>query len=235
MDTSERIKRRRTELGLSLQDVADALGVNKSTVMRYETKEIEKLPINVIAPLAKVLKVSKEYLMGWEDEESKKRKYDQSSTRNIPICDASISVRYYSTEPTDPKPISGHYDSNKERPTLDFKHVPLESRYINHINIPAEILSPSADYFALYAQDNSMINENIKKNDLMIFEEQSTPKSGMIGYFYIENGTTTCKRLSINGDQMILLSENPAYKPIIISPKNLKCLGKLAFVLSDRR
>lgn len=66
--TSDRIKKRRTELGLTLDDVAEALGVNKSTVLRYETKEIEKLPINVIDPLSKILKVSREYLMGWVDD-----------------------------------------------------------------------------------------------------------------------------------------------------------------------
>ena len=66
--TSDRIKKRRTELGLTLDDVAEALGVNKSTVLRYETKEIEKLPINVIDPLSKILKVSRKYLMGWVDD-----------------------------------------------------------------------------------------------------------------------------------------------------------------------
>ena len=43
MNTGDLIKKRRLELGLSLNDVAKALKVNKSTVLRYETKEIEKL------------------------------------------------------------------------------------------------------------------------------------------------------------------------------------------------
>ena len=64
----EKIKARRLKLGLSLEDVAKELGVNKTTVMRYESKSIEKMPIDVIPPLAKILKCSPEYLMGWEEE-----------------------------------------------------------------------------------------------------------------------------------------------------------------------
>lgn len=67
----DKIKKRRKELGLSLEDVAKALNVNRSTVLRYESKSIEKMPIDVIPPLAKILKCSPEYLMGWEDDKLK--------------------------------------------------------------------------------------------------------------------------------------------------------------------
>ncbi len=71
MTIGERVKARRLELGLSVDEVADALGKNRATVYRYESNEIEKLPTTVLEPLAKVLKVSPGYLMGWEDEETK--------------------------------------------------------------------------------------------------------------------------------------------------------------------
>ena len=67
----DKIKRRRKELNLSLEDVAKALGVNKSTVLRYESKSIEKMPIDVIPPLAKILQCTPEDLMGWEESEKK--------------------------------------------------------------------------------------------------------------------------------------------------------------------
>lgn len=65
---AERIKSRRLELGISVDDVADALGVNRTTVYRYESKDIEKMPITVVEPLAKVLRVTPEYIMGWDEE-----------------------------------------------------------------------------------------------------------------------------------------------------------------------
>ena len=68
MDVSQRIKARRKQLGLSADDIAEALGVDRSTVYRYESQDIEKMPTQVIEPLAKILDISPAYLMGWENE-----------------------------------------------------------------------------------------------------------------------------------------------------------------------
>jgi DNA-binding helix-turn-helix protein len=70
MNINDRIRQRREELGLTLSDVADKLGVNKTTVLRYETKDIEKLPVQILKPLAKVLKTNELYLMGLTDDTS---------------------------------------------------------------------------------------------------------------------------------------------------------------------
>ena len=66
----ERIKSRRLQLKLTLEDVANALGVNKTTVMRYESESIKKLPTDIVPPLEKVLKCTPQYLMGWEELEN---------------------------------------------------------------------------------------------------------------------------------------------------------------------
>ncbi len=67
MEIYERIKKRRKEIGLSADDVAKALNVSRATIYRYESQEIEKLPTKIIEPLAKVLKCSIPYLMGWDE------------------------------------------------------------------------------------------------------------------------------------------------------------------------
>lgn len=71
---NEKIKMRRKELGLSLEQVANALGVNRSTVMRYESKDIGKMPVDIVVPLSKVLQCSPQWLMGWEELEDAKPK-----------------------------------------------------------------------------------------------------------------------------------------------------------------
>ncbi|NLJ70013.1 MAG: helix-turn-helix domain-containing protein [Clostridiaceae bacterium] len=63
------IKNRRKELGLTLKQVADALGVAESTVSRYESSEIRNMGIDKIEALTKVLLVSPSYLMGWDSDE----------------------------------------------------------------------------------------------------------------------------------------------------------------------
>jgi len=67
VEVYERIKARRKELGLSADNVADALGVSRATVYRYESADIEKLPTTIIEPLSRILHCSIAYLMGWEE------------------------------------------------------------------------------------------------------------------------------------------------------------------------
>ena len=63
MTTAERIKKRRKELGLRAEDVAEKIGVSRSTMFRYENGEIEKLPYTNLVPIAKALNTTVEYLM----------------------------------------------------------------------------------------------------------------------------------------------------------------------------
>lgn len=72
MEVYERIKKRRKELGLSADNVADALGVSRATIYRYESADIEKLPTTILEPLSKILHCSPAYLMGWSETAKKK-------------------------------------------------------------------------------------------------------------------------------------------------------------------
>lgn len=71
MTSGEQIKRRRLELGYSVDDVAEKLGKNRATIYRYENNEIENLPATVLMPLAKVLNTTPAHLMGWEETAKK--------------------------------------------------------------------------------------------------------------------------------------------------------------------
>jgi transcriptional regulator with XRE-family HTH domain len=73
MTVGDRIKKRRLELGMSVDDLAKKLGKNRATIYRYESSEIENLPISIIEPLAKILQTSPSYLMGWEEEQQQKK------------------------------------------------------------------------------------------------------------------------------------------------------------------
>ena len=66
---SEVIKRRRKELGLTLAQIADAMGVAEATVQRWESGNIKSIRQGKIAQLAEVLKVSPASLMGWDSPE----------------------------------------------------------------------------------------------------------------------------------------------------------------------
>ena len=70
MTIGQRIKKRRNELGLSVDEVAKKLGKNRATVYRYEKDDIKDLPITVLEPLASVLETTPADLMGWEESKS---------------------------------------------------------------------------------------------------------------------------------------------------------------------
>lgn len=62
--TGQRIKKRRKQLGMRADDVADLLGISRSTIFRYENGYINKVPANIIEKLAAILKTTPAYLIG---------------------------------------------------------------------------------------------------------------------------------------------------------------------------
>ena len=68
MALSDVIKKRRSELGLTLLDIAKKMEVNEATVQRWESGNIKSLRQGRLAQLAEILKVSPAELMGWTNE-----------------------------------------------------------------------------------------------------------------------------------------------------------------------
>lgn len=66
MTIGQRIRKRRKELKMSVDELAEVLGKNRATIYRYESDDIENMPLSVLEPLAKALKVTPAYLMGWD-------------------------------------------------------------------------------------------------------------------------------------------------------------------------
>lgn len=77
----QRIKRLRKQLGLSADEVAKALEKDRSTYYRYESDEIENMPISVLPKLAKVLQTSEAYILTG-------KRVEALQTKRIPILGA---------------------------------------------------------------------------------------------------------------------------------------------------
>lgn len=67
MNLGDVIKKRRKELGYTLLDIANKMGVSEGTVQRWESGNIQTIRHNKIAMLAEILEVSPSILMGWEN------------------------------------------------------------------------------------------------------------------------------------------------------------------------
>lgn len=72
MTIGQRIKNRRLELNMSVDEVANKLGKNRATIYRYEKDDIKDLPITVLEPLARVLETTPADLTGWGIDTGKK-------------------------------------------------------------------------------------------------------------------------------------------------------------------
>lgn len=69
MNVGERIKQRRKALKISADELAESVGVSRSTIFRYEKGDIEKVGPEVLKKIADKLNVSPGDLMGWEDNQ----------------------------------------------------------------------------------------------------------------------------------------------------------------------
>jgi transcriptional regulator with XRE-family HTH domain len=71
MTVGKIIKQRRKELRMSADELGARLGKDRSTIYRYENGDIEKLPVDILKPIAEALRTTPEYLLGWEKEQKK--------------------------------------------------------------------------------------------------------------------------------------------------------------------
>ena len=67
MVTPARIKLAREDLKLTKRELAKRIGVHESSINKYE-KGLVDIPLSKISELARVLKVTEAYLMGWEEK-----------------------------------------------------------------------------------------------------------------------------------------------------------------------
>lgn len=84
MNTGDKIREQRKKMGYSADYIAEKLGVSRSTIFRYENGDIEKLPIDILLPISKILNTTPAYLMGWEEK--------TENTTNISNIDADIAA-----------------------------------------------------------------------------------------------------------------------------------------------
>lgn len=160
MTIGERIKKRRIELGLSVDQLADRLGKNRATVYRYESNEIEKFPTTVVEPLAKALNTSPGYLMGWSDNDS--------------------MVSFPNVHPIGTKrfPVLSSVACGEPILMQDEKEV--------YVDASSDI---AADY-VLIAKGDSMTGARINDGDIVFIREQPTVENGEIAAVAIGDEAT---------------------------------------------
>ena len=65
---ARRLKETREERGISAKELAGAVGINKSTIHRYETGDFKSIKKSVLEDIADYLNVNPDYLIGATDQ-----------------------------------------------------------------------------------------------------------------------------------------------------------------------
>lgn len=160
MELKDKIATRRKELGLTLEEVAKAVGVGKSTVRKWETGFIENMRRDKIAKLADALKTTPAYLMGWED------------------ASPSLPDNIISMPRLDSIPLLGEIACGEP--------ITAEENVEEYVDLPEHI---KAD-FALRCKGDSMINARIFDGDIVYIHQQPDVASGEIAAVLIDQEAT---------------------------------------------
>ena len=129
---------------------------------------------------------------------------DDSSHAEIPLFAEGVAAGF-------PSPAMGDLNG-----TLD-----LNRLCISH---------PAATYF-VRARGDSMIGAGIDDGDILVVDRSITPTNRRIIIASV-NGEFTVKRFEKTSTRMRLLPENPAYKPITITPElGAEFFGVVTFII----
>ncbi len=84
MTIADRIRNRRIELGLSVDDLAERLNKNRATVYRYESNYIKTYSPKVMESLAKALDTTPAYFYGYDDMNVSSNNSSSVSESSVP-------------------------------------------------------------------------------------------------------------------------------------------------------
>lgn len=196
MTTGERMKQRRKEIGFSAEKVAERLGVSPATIYRYEKGDIEKVPVDSLAELAKILQTTPAYLMGWEEQPTPK--------------------------PTSPAPIPPGFQPMPSMDTVPLVgRIACGTPITAEENIEQMVCVPSRWHatFTLTCKGDSM-EPRIHDGDLVAIRSQPEVENGEIAAVRID-GEATLKHVYLHDSFIELRPENPAFNSIILSREDM--------------
>jgi len=97
------------------------------------------------------------------------------------------------------------------------------------MTLPTELVG-DGPVFLLEVKGDSMIDAGIHEGDLVAIHSQADARDGEIVAALIDGEEATIKRLRREAGKVILVSENPAYEPMVFS-EGVELIGKVVSVL----
>lgn len=207
MNTADIIKKRREELGLSQEELADKLGYKSRSSINKIELGLSDIPFSKIPLFAKALEIEPEILMGWE--KNKKQEDSNIDMNNIINGDEFVMIPLYSS-------ISAGYGSE-------------EAEFIEMIAIPG--LKNPQECFGIIVKGDSM-EDKIESGSIIIVRRDSMIENGQVGAFSY-NEKSYVKQKKIYGNTIVLHSYNDKYKDLVVEEaEEFKEYGKVVMSIT---
>lgn len=222
MKLSEIIRKYRKRSGYSMEAFAKRCGVSKAYIGFIEnninpTTGKPIVPnIQTLSKLASGMGMTLDELVHLMDADDE-----------ISLKDDSIKVSLPHPEPVREIPIYGNICCGNG--------LFVDDEIVSSISVPIAMLpNKSAEYFAQYAQGDSMTGAGIHDGDLIVFEKTPAIDPGQIGCFCIDENEAVCKKYTVSNHFIVLLPANDKYDPITVDPVSecFKVIGRKVLTIS---
>ncbi len=187
---NKNIKYIRANNKMSQQDLADKVGIDRSTISRIENNEVETTIDNAI-------KISQALNVPLADLISKDLQFDNAT--QVDISSDIIKIPVYGTIKAG---------------------IPIESQedIIEYVDIPAEWTKGDKKFFGIKISGDSM-SPKYDENDIVIFEQNNDLEmyNGKDCAIMINGTESTFKKLLVNDNGIVLQPYNTAYDIMMYS------------------
>lgn len=190
---SERLKKSRKSAGLTQEELATRIGVERSSVGKYESTSTIPSP-DVLARISKELNVTTDYLLTGKNTNASPQDFNNIfplKTKKLPLLgDIACGEPIFADEQR------GEYVITEEGINADF---------------------------CLRAKGDSMIGARINDGDIVFVQSCSTVDNGEIAAVIIDNEATLKRVYYYpEQNKLVLSAENPKYPPFVYIDRELE-------------
>lgn len=197
MTVGDRIRQVRQEQDVTQQELADYIGVSKQAVYKYENNIVTNIPTDKVDAIAKRLKVSPAYLMGWEEQPTPK-----------PTSPTPIPPGFMPMPKMKKVPLIGAIACGDPITALQNRE--------GDVDVPEDVRCD----FALKCHGDSMTGAGIHDGDVVYIHIQPEVENGEIAAVRIGD-EATLKRVYYSGDTLTLMPANAAFAPMVYTGETL--------------
>ena len=193
---TQRIKELRIKKGLSQEQLAELLGLQKSAIAKYENGRVINIKRSTISNMAKIFNCNPSYIMGWEDSnqvEIRKKIHGNIIEANIDGINIQLEKNYHNNQETLYRLIEYCYkllglsDSQREilfgmidnmkiqnQPQEYTGNCSHETTYLdNNLSV-----KPKKKPTLLAAHEDNNASEDDKKSDIKLLKDYKSNKKG---------------------------------------------------------